>query len=478
MILDEKFINEFTEENFKSEFLQYKSQKTDRYNNNVLIPMGTDGVNWMVFEKNIDKLAKDTCKRVKSGKYFFSPFREKEVPKPPYIDLKAARKNNKVRVLSVATIRDVIFQKIIYKSIEEFCENKFKYIDDISFAYRRNKSTSMVIKKIFKLFNNGYYYVLNGDIRHFYDEIPHDKLVDSINNFFGEENKLLCTYFRRFISADRVDYRDYKGKVERYYNKKPKREIRKQGIAQGGVISGVVANIYMYDFDISVKNMLDRKYNDAKYFRYADDFVVVSKCRDDISNIYEEIKKLLYEKGLILHDIGEKTKELDVSNVKKDKLEFLGFEVSPKCIRIKKDNINKFKYRIKEKIDNTKIYKQNPQKGFNILIRKLNFKILGNGAFDDKNLCEICGKKINERNWLTYYKTITDVRQLISLDTWIRKQIYKKYYYCTSFRLHKDLLINSGLESLEKNYYKYKKNKYLNNYCKCCNYNSLLKEEQ
>lgn len=195
MFLDEKMLSEFTEENFKQQFFLYKYEKTDIYNKEVLVPMGTDGVDYKNFEKNIESFAKKTCERVASGRYFFSPFREKEVPKPPYIDLKIAKKNNKVRTLSIATIRDVIFQKLMYKSIEDYCENKFIEIDQMSFAYRKNKSTHMAIKKIFSLFNEGYYYVLNGDIKSFYDEIPHDKLISSIEEFFGEKNKLICTYY-------------------------------------------------------------------------------------------------------------------------------------------------------------------------------------------------------------------------------------------------------------------------------------------
>ncbi|WP_045144709.1 reverse transcriptase domain-containing protein [Clostridium butyricum] len=468
MNLDEKLFEIFTEENFKQEFLNYKIEKTDQYTNSILIPMGTDGVDWMTFEKNLDKLAEHTCKRVREGQYFFLPFREKEVPKPPYIDLKAAKRNNKTRVLSIAVIRDVIFQKLLYKVIEEYCEEKFKDIDDISFAYRSGKSTQMVINKIYKLFTKGYYYILNGDIKKFYDEIPHDKLLDSIEKFFGVENKSILTLLKRFISADKVSYNDYKGNVKKYYRKKPNREIRAKGIPQGGVLSGIVANIYMYDFDKEVKELLRNNYKNIRYFRYADDFVIITQHNEYIDPIYSELYNLLNKKGLHLHSIGEKTKKLDVSNIGKEKLEFLGFEVSPKGIRVKRDNINKFKFRIKDKIDNTKIYKRSPEKGLSLLIKKINFKILGNAAFEtEKNICEVYGKIIQERNWMSHYKTITDVRQLKNLDRWIRKQIYTKYYYCIKTRLKKESLNNSELKSLKKVYYVYKKKNFKENFCNC-----------
>lgn len=223
----------------------------------------------------------------------------------------------------------------------------------------------------------------------------------------------------------------------------------------------------MYDFDIQIKKMLNENFKDTRYFRYADDFVVVTKQKENIHVIYKIIKELLNNKGLDLHDIGEKTKELDVSSFKKDKLNFLGFEVSPKGIRIKNDNFTKFKFRIIDKIVNTKIYKRNPSIGLELLIKKINFKILGNCGFDDENLCHICGKPAKERNWMSYYKIITDVRQLRSLDTWIRRQVYNRYYYCTKKRLNKSILIKMDLESLEKTYYRHNKKHFLDKYCSC-----------
>lgn len=290
-----------------------------------------------------------------------------------------------------------------------------------------------------------------------------------------KKNEFIYKYLKRFISADKVDYNDYKGNVKKYYRKKPKREVRENGIPQGGVLSGIIANIYMYDFDKNIKDMLNKDYEDTRYFRYADDFVILTKNEVNIEEIYIKIKMLINNKGLYLHEIGEKTKKLDVSYNRKDKLEFLGFEVSPKGIRVKRDNINKLKFKIKDKIDNTKIYKKNTTKGLEILINRINFKIIGNLGFEvDKNICEVCGKLVSERNWMSYYNIITDVRQLRRLDRWIRKQIYNKYYYCTKRRLDKELLINSELKSLEKLYYNYRSKKFLDSFCCCGNDHGYL----
>ena len=112
--MDDKIQAAYTPECFIETFKTYKEAKTDIYTKIVKIPMGVDGVDWKDFERNINAIAEHVCKRAREGRHFFSPFREIEIPKPPYTRLQDARKENKIRILSIATIKDVIFQKILY----------------------------------------------------------------------------------------------------------------------------------------------------------------------------------------------------------------------------------------------------------------------------------------------------------------------------------------------------------------------------
>lgn len=326
-------------ENFANQFKKYKLNKTDIYRKKVLIPMGVDGLDWRNFERNIQIIGSQVCKRAGNGSYFFSPFRELEVPKPPYITLKDAQKAGKTRVLSIATIKDVLFQKLFYTAIENYCEMKFNQNNpDVNFAYRRGKSAPMAVREIYKYISSeDYKYALDGDLQKFFDEIDHELLLRKITEFFGDENTLTITYLKRFFSADKVPFTDYNGNVDLYYSKKPKRVKREKGIPQGGVLSGLVANIFLYNFDCYVAKELYGKYKgEIKYLRYADDFVVLFKNKKDIVPVYEEIKRYLEEEKLTLHEIGEKTKVVDMSVEEKQKLEFLGYEISPKGINIKR----------------------------------------------------------------------------------------------------------------------------------------------
>lgn len=473
-MLDDKIKESFNELNFKNQFFCYKLAKTDKYknDNNTKIPMGVDGINQINFEEHIETISRHACKRVIEGKYFFSPFREIEISKLPGVKLKQARELEQIRTLSIATIKDVVVQKIFYNAIEDYCEKKFDELKpEVSFAYRRGKSAPKAAKKIYEAISKqGYVYCLDADIKSFFDEIPHDKLLIKIEQFFGEENILTIKYLKRFFSADKVKYDDYYGNVDKYYNNKPKRIKRSSGIPQGGVLSGLVANIYMHDFDTYMVKNLYSKYNyDIKYFRYADDFVILSKKENIINDIFKDIQVYLHNEGLTIHEIGKKTNKINMSESCREKLEFLGFKISPKNLSIKKSNIKKFQSKIDEKINQTIIYKNNPHKGLEIMIKKIRFKILGNLEFTPSlSICEKCHKDLPRRNWLSYFIVITDVRILRYLDIWIRKKIYESYYKKTKKRLSKRILIQYEIPQLEQLYYQYKKESALKiDYCNC-----------
>jgi RNA-directed DNA polymerase len=205
-------------------------------------------------------------------------------------------------------------------------------------------------------------------------------------------------------------------------------------------------------------------------FPRATHLVVLYKEQAIIDDVFNEIRQYLKENGLEVHDIGTKTLKVDMSPVGKEKLNFLGFEISPRGIGVKHTNLIKFKKRIAEKVAKARIDKYYPVYGLQSLVKKIRFKILGNMAFDrSMNVCKICEKEKPKRSWLRYFLTVTDVRVLRSLDIWIRRLIYRWYYNKTSNRLTKRVLLDSDLPSLEKLYYEYKRelNTDTDIYCHC-----------
>jgi retron-type reverse transcriptase len=380
-----------------------------------------------------------------------------------------ARKANKIRTLSISTIQDTIFQNLIANVICDDAEQKFKLnIDQYSYGYRKKKSSKLAVRRILKYVEDGYLHILDGDIEKFFDKIDHTLLKQKMESFFGVENILIQRFLYKFIHVKRIPA----GKITEYKRNCSCAEKRNEGIPQGGVLSGLLANVFLYDFDVYVVNELMPKYN-LKYFRYADDFVLLFKERDSINKVFEQLEAYLANQKLKLYPIGEKSMILDLSSAKKDSLNFLGFEISPRYLKIKEDNLKKFKNRIIEALKNIDV--DNIDEYFNSVTKHINAKITGlEDIIEQENgLCPVCGLLIPKRSWIGYFMMIDDVRLLRNIDTMIRKAIYVDYHQRTKHHLRKkDLLkFTAGrLKSVEQMYYIYRKQVRKHEkkgYCKC-----------
>ncbi|MEB3826140.1 reverse transcriptase domain-containing protein [Phormidium sp. CCY1219] len=272
---------------------------------------------------------------------------EVNVPKP----------SGKERVLSIATIRDVVVQKILYEVLyseveKVFCVNSA--LDRVSWAYRKGKSAPDAAKLIHHYIQNGFQCALDADIVQFFDRISHSRLISIIENLFGQQTRV-STLLRRFIKTSGISYRDDRGKPRNtktfHHHKPPKQNLRLEGIPQGGVLSGMLANLYLHEFDKWAIANLARDYT-LRYVRYADDFVILLKSQEKLSEIHCRVEQKLAEIKLELHPILEdaeasKTKYLDISQTS---LIFLGFELTRDRLKISPANINRFQAKIQQKI--------------------------------------------------------------------------------------------------------------------------------
>jgi group II intron reverse transcriptase/maturase len=474
--LDEQFLCKLKNSNVQQIFNDLAERKTDLLDGNIRLAKGIDGVDYTKFKNKIFSFTDTICLKGSSGKYIFSPFREITVPKPPYEkdQLDLAKAKGKTRTLSISTIQDTIFQILMSQVLVPFAEKKFStYLDKNSFAYRKNKSSKMALQLIIKYISQGYQYVLDSDIEKFFDKIDHRLLNDKCQSFFGEENELLQKYIYRFMNVSRIP----DGKLYEYKSSSGKSGIERRmvGIPQGGVLSGLLANVFLYDFDHYVTNDLSDKY-DFKYVRYADDFVLLFKSPNYMEDIFENLNAYLDKEKLRLYPIGEKSNIVDLTKHKRQNLEFLGFSISPKYLRPKTSNIEKFYHRIKQiaediPADNTEGY----LKQVSLKIRP---KIIGlEDLLSENGYCTECNQLLQKRNWIGYFMIIDDVRLLRNMDTNIRRIIYRDYYKKTKRHLKKKEFqkTKDQMLSLEKTYYLYKKQERLirsgkMSYCGCRRY--------
>jgi group II intron reverse transcriptase/maturase len=452
--LDKEFIKLCNKKRLKDEFYLYKASKTDTLKDTpkINIPMGADGIDCTTFQNNIDHHIDSILKRLHRGNYYFYPFREIVISKDPSIKSPyKALKQNKERILSIASIRDVLIQKVLYDFLYPLAEKEFNSLPLVSFGYRKNLNAPKAARMVYSHIKEGFCYALDGDIKSFFDQIPHKLLAKKLGDFLGDSH-LVYQLLYRFIKVDRVEWITYRNKTYKFYVEKPKRKKRESGIPQGGILSGLIANLYLHQFDRWVINNLGKEIQ-IRYVRYADDFIILTKERHKLELIKEECSRFLDLMGLELHTNEEKTKLINLSK-KGNFVNFVGFSISETGIRIKSENVKKFKKRLETVLNSTKLYNHNSLK---ILKLKIGYKYLGNEM--KKRVCTTCNKYEIRRNWLSFFITIHDVQQLRSIDKWVTQQIHKKYYLDTNHRLSRTILKKMNFPFLEKLYYSYRKQK-------------------
>jgi retron-type reverse transcriptase len=480
--IDEKMQEFFQPERIRETFNRYKETKRDYFDEEVIrVPMGADGISYETFDKELDLRCRFISTKVLKDTYQFYPFRQINIPKD----------NGGERVLSIATIRDVLVQKILYEVLYNEVENQFRKLDHVSYAYRKGKSAPLAARKVHKYIKEGYSFILDADIESFFDRIPHDDLSLLIDKNFGQNN-LATNLLKRFIKTIGIPCKYEKNgtvkSLKIFHHYKPNREEIKEklkkdlekdqdiprGIPQGGVLSGMLANLYLHGFDNWVVKKLSRDM-DLQYVRYADDFVILFKQEENVEIAYRKVKEKLQSLKLEIHPLHEgKTRSI---NIEKQRLTFLGFEFDQDHIRISnKKNIEKFKNKILTKIQEEPAYNYkswvSSEWRFRFFIGNvINRKIMGRG----QETCPDCGGVIKAHSWIEFFSgAVTDTKQLHDLDKWIRQEIKKHFYKTYELKLRRADFRKAELESLEQTYYKYhrlrddlKKQK-----IKCCDCNS------
>jgi len=256
------------------------------------------------------------------------PVRRKDIPKP--------HDPAKTRPLGIPCIWDRLIQQCIKQVMEPICEAKFS---ENSFGFRPNRSVEHAIAQTHKLMQNVHlHYVIEFDIKGFFDNVDHPKLIKQIWSM-GIRDKHLIWIIKRILKAP---IRMPDGKTE-YPTK---------GTPQGGIISPLLANIVLNELDHWIesqwqKNPVTRKYcvttnyNGSENFgagflamkktglkemyivRYADDFRIFCRTRSAADKTKIAITQWLSER-LKLEVSQEKTK---VVNLKRRYSEFLGFKI-------------------------------------------------------------------------------------------------------------------------------------------------------
>lgn len=275
--------------------------------------VGIDQQSWADFDKEPERNLYVIWNRLASGSYHPQPVREVEIPK----------KDGSKRKLGIPTLRDRIAQQVVKDYMEKRIDKLFH---ENSYGYRPLKSAHQAIEQV-RQNTFGFDWVLDMDISKFFDEVDHDLTLKAVSHVM--EEKWVLMYVERWLKMP-VQKQD--GTVE------PKQG---KGTPQGGVISPLLANLYLH---FAMDKWLSSHYPTVRFVRYADDVVIhcsthqqAEQVKEALINRLAEVKlKVNESKTHIAYCKDYRRKE----SHEKVKFEFLGFSYQPRARKSKRDGKN------------------------------------------------------------------------------------------------------------------------------------------
>ena len=260
---------------------------------------GIDGVTKDEYNVNVEKNLKELVERMKRFSYRPMPVRRTYIPKA----------NGKKRPLGIPAYEDKLVQGVMARLLNEVYEVRFL---DCSYGFQKGKSCHDVVRYINQtVMTKKVNYVLEADIKGFFDNVNHEWLMRFLN--FDIADRRFLRYVRRFLIAGVMEDGAY---LE-----------SDRGTPQGGLISPVLANVYLHYvldtwFEYEIK---PRLHGEAYYVRYADDFLIMFQYENDARAVMSVLPKRL---GRFSLEVAEdKTRILPFGRFKgtKEDFDFLGF---------------------------------------------------------------------------------------------------------------------------------------------------------
>ena len=270
---------------------------------------GIDNMSWEIFDNNRSALLYKLWNRMTSGSYFPMPVKEVAIPKS------GGGKRN----LGIPTLLDRIAQQVVTTHLERILEPQFH---PSSFGYRPKRNCHQAVEQ-----SNrncfGHDFAIDLDIKSFFDTLDHELLMKSVRHYC--QDKWVLLYVQRWLKAGIV-------------TKEGAYEDRITGTPQGGVISPLLANIFLH---VVFDKWMDKNHPEKPFERYADDIIIHCKTEKQAIFVLRQVNQRFSECKLTLHPEKSKIVNLRGNSIEKypKGYDFLGFTIRPQLCKIKGRNL-------------------------------------------------------------------------------------------------------------------------------------------
>lgn len=317
---------------------------------------GVDHVTVTDFELRLDENLKKLSEDLRRGDYQPQQIRRHYIPKPG---------TNEKRPLGIPTVRDRVVQTALTMTLEPIFEHDFA---EHSYGFRPGRGCKDALRRVEGLLAEGYTYIVDADLKSYFDTIPHDRLMALVGQKVSDGGvlRLLEMFLKQGILDGLHEW------------------TPEEGSPQGAVISPLLSNIYLNPLDHLMAQW------SFEMVRYADDFVIMCRSPEDAARALALVQEWTAEAGLRLHPT--KTKIVDAKTAA---FEFLGYRFTDGTRYPRPKSMQKIKDAIRTKT------KRSSGQSLSRIINDLTPTL---------------------RGWFEYFKH-SNVKTFNRLDGWIRMRL-------------------------------------------------------
>jgi RNA-directed DNA polymerase len=275
---------------------------------------GVDHVTIAMFQKRLEENLAKLSEELRKGTYRPQSIRRHYIPKPG---------SQEKRPLGIPTVRDRVVQTALRMALEPIFEREFAAH---SYGFRPRRGCKDALRRVDELLKAGYRYIVDADLKSYFDTIPHDRLLALVAEKVSDGR--ILALIEAFLKQGVLDgLREWTPVM---------------GSPQGAVVSPLLSNIYLNPLDHLMAQQ------GIEMVRYADDFVILCRSPEEAARALETVQQWTATAGLTLHPT--KTRIVDA---KEDGFDFLGYRFEGGTRRPRAKSLDKFKDTIRAKTKRT-----------------------------------------------------------------------------------------------------------------------------